>query len=167
MLNDVDSPHIRYQYGLLHHIYKTYFELLSEGEGSPFKDNIAFTFSEFIWAFSTVLNRTLQIHNYDIKADPDFKLIIMPLYDFLNHSPKPNVGVMPYHEEISDRSFFNLVALKNIKPEEQLTVNYGSFSNTEWMVKYGFTIDSPEQKQLNFIAPFYPYGNYEQIVLEE
>jgi len=138
----------------MHHVYRSYFDILTNGDGSPFKGMHPFTYSEFLWAFATVLNRTLPIHDYDMKADPDFRLVIMPLFDFLNHSPSPNVGVVPHHEDFSDKSFFRLVSLEDIPSDTQLTVSYGpKFSNMELMIKYGFTL--PSQSASNFMAPFY------------
>jgi SET domain-containing protein len=51
--------------------------------------------------------------------------MMMPLMDMLNHSSEPNVAIIPYLDKIDDESFLFVQALRDINPDEHLTVNYG------------------------------------------
>ena len=62
-------------------------------------------------------------------ADPNLVLMMMPLFDMLNHSATPNVAIRPYQDRTESDSFLVLEALRDIKPNEQLTVSYGTLSN--------------------------------------
>ena len=62
-------------------------------------------------------------------ADPNLVLMMMPLFDMLNHSSTPNVAIRPYQDRTESDSFLVLEALRDIKPNEQLTVSYGTLSN--------------------------------------
>jgi SET domain-containing protein len=51
--------------------------------------------------------------------------MMMPLLDFLNHDPEPNVVVLPEHDRVNDQSYVYLKALRDIKKDEQLLISYG------------------------------------------
>jgi len=57
--------------------------------------------------------------------DPNSVLMMMPLLDFLNHDPEPNVVVLPEHDRVNDQSYIYLKALRDIKKDEQLLISYG------------------------------------------
>jgi hypothetical protein len=72
--------------------------------------------------------------------DPNLLLIMMPLLDFVNHSNKPNAGIVPFVDKVDDNhSYLILKALEDIEPDTQLHVNYGNLSNMHMVQKYGFT----------------------------
>ena len=100
-----------------------------EGEGSPYKDQKNITYEEFLWAFNIVSSRHITFHGHLTEEDPNLLLLQMPLLDMLNHSLEPNVGIFPYHDKLDNKSFVAVRALKDIAPNEQLTVTYGSLSN--------------------------------------
>lgn len=64
--------------------------------------------------------------------------MMIPLLDFLNHSKEPNVIVTPQHDQVNNRSYVVLTALRDIAAGEQLTVSYGELANTHMVQKYGF-----------------------------
>ena len=98
------------------------------------------------------------------------KLFQLPLLDFLNHSLTPNVAILPHVDKIDSSSFVILKALRDIAPNEQLTISYGNLSNIHMAQKYGFTLygeGSEGQDERNVVQAGYSYGDYQQIVYEE
>lgn len=90
-------------------------------------------------AFNTVSSRHVTFHEHDSDNDPNMKLILLPVMDLLNHSNSPNVALRPMHDKVFNRSYVTMTALKDIEPEDQLTVSYGSLSNIHSVQKYGMT----------------------------
>ena len=129
MLNEVDSPHIKNLYTNIHTYYKFLFNLVMNREGSPYKDQSNITFSEFLWAFNLVSSRHIVMHGHDAMNDPNLVLILLPLMDLFNHSPRPNIGIYPEYNKVGEQSFLNAVALEDIAQDEQFTISYGPLSN--------------------------------------
>jgi hypothetical protein len=68
---------------------------------------------------------------------PEFGEILVPVIDFVNHSPTPNCRY-----EISSQGI-TLLPIKDIEPGEELTISYGSQkSPLEMLFTYGFLPDS-------------------------
>ena len=66
--------------------------------------------------------------------DPNLLLIQMPFLDMLNHSRNPNVGIFPFIDTMDDNSSHLILrALRDIEPDEQLTVSYGNLSNMHFI----------------------------------
>ena len=59
---------------------------------------------EFLWAFTTVGARSLVLNNepYQLTTDPNSVYMLLPLLDFINHDPKPNVVALPYHDKVNN-----------------------------------------------------------------
>jgi SET domain-containing protein len=99
------------------------------GDGSPYTDANAIPYPEFLWALNTVSSRHIVLHDHQMDSDPNLLLMMMPLLDLLNHSPEPNVAIRPHVDRTEGESFLVLQALRDIQPDEQLTVSYGGLSN--------------------------------------
>lgn len=88
--------------------------------------------------------------------------------DMVNHSRTPNCGIFPYRDKLdNNHSYVQLVALRNIEPNEQLTVTYGDLCNMHYVQKYGFTLFDQEQESHNIVQGAYYFEDYQQIVYEE
>ena len=90
--------------------------------------------------------------------------MIVPLFDYLNHSPEPNCIAVPYHDKLYNESFIELQAIRDIAKDEQLCISYGDLPNSHLIQKYGFTLADNPQKKLVLNAPFY---EYESVSYEE
>ena len=90
-------------------------------------------YAEFLWAFNIVSSRHVVMHEHEMDKDPNLLLLMMPLLDMLNHSSDPNVAILPHRDTIQDQSFLILHALRDIKEDEQLTINYGPLSNMHFI----------------------------------
>lgn len=89
------------------------------------------TFEDFNWAFNIVSSRTLTLNNqFDQELDEDGCLMILPLLDYLNHSPSPNCVAVPLYDKLYEESFVELKAIKDIKKDDQLTISYGNLPNS-------------------------------------
>ena len=122
--------------------------------------------NEFMWAFTIVSSRSLVFNNRVMPdtTDPNAFITIMPLIDFVNHSLEPNCMAIPYHDKVNDESFVILKAIKDIKPNEQVTINYGDLPNTHLIQKYGFV--QPDNPQKKILCSF-PFREYDSVVYEE
>lgn len=146
------------------------FKNLVDGEGSPYLGKDSLAYEEFLWAFNTASSRHVVLHDH--QADQDEKLVLfqMPLLDILNHSLQPNVAILPYVDKLDEKSFLVLKALRDIEPNEQLTISYGELSNIHLAQKYGTTLYGAgleEQDKRNVVQANYTYGDYQQILYEE
>lgn len=70
-----------------------------------------------------------------------FKLLT-PIVDLLNHSYENNCKIAPEYSMMSDKSFVNIIATKDIQPDEELTLNYGNYSNYELFMRFGFMVNN-------------------------
>lgn len=114
-------------------------------EGSPYKDKDSLSYEEFLWAFTIVSSRHVVFHGHKPEEDPNLLLILQPFFDMLNHSRNPNVGIVPFVDKFDgEKSFLMLQALRDIGPNEQLTMSYGNLSNAHLLQKYGFTLFDDE-----------------------
>ena len=100
------------------------------------------------------------MHEHEYLQDPNLVLIMMPLMDMLNHSNTPNVAIRPFVDKIENQSFLTLQALRDIGPDEHLTVNYGQLNNMSFILKYGFTMFDDSQFENNMIDTAYRYKDY-------
>lgn len=118
VLNEIDSQIIRQQYKDTNSYYQVIFKQMTENENSPYKGKNSVSLEEFMWAFNIVSSRHLVLNNDQSGDDPNLLLMIMPIFDFINHSFDPNVVALPYHDKINDESFILLQALKDIKKDD-------------------------------------------------
>jgi len=87
-------------------------------------------------------------------SDENAVFMILPLFDFVNHSQEPNCVFNGFHHKLEDESYVVLQTLREIRKGEQLTINYGNLPNSHLIQKYGFTVrDNPRKKVLASI-PF-------------
>lgn len=63
-------------------------------------------------------SRHVCLHQHEADKDPNLLLMILPLLDLLNHAHEPNVGLLPLHDKLEDRSFLVLQALRDIEADE-------------------------------------------------
>lgn len=166
-LNELDSTHLKQSYMGANQYYRSLFTNLMEGEGSPYLGKGSLAYEEFLWAFNNVSSRHTVLHDHAMDQDPNLILCQLPVIDLLNHSLTPNVGVFPYHDKIDDKSFLVVKALRDIEPDEELTMSYGNLSNIHLVQKYGFTLGAQAQDERNTLQANYPYGEYQQVVYEE
>ena len=93
---------------------------------------------------------------------------MLPFMDFLNHAREPNCGIVPYIDKLNDNhSYFICQALRDIEPNEPLTISYGNLNNIHFVQKYGFTMFDEDQDLYNNVQGGYHFGDYQQIVYEE
>ena len=160
VLNQIDSEFLKYAYGNTHAYYRSLFEHLIGGEQSPYKDSGVIEYGEFLWAFNIVSSRHVVLHEHEMDKDPNLLLLMTPLLDMLNHSPDPNVAVLPHRDSIENESFLVLHALKDIEPDEQLTINYGNLSNMHFIQKYGFVVSNSSQMNNNVLQGSLSFSEY-------
>ena len=85
-----------------------------------------------MWAFSIVSSRALVFNNQAMPdtTDPKAFITIVPLLDFVNHSPEPNCIMLPYHDKVAGQSYVILKSIRDIPKDEQVTISYGDLPNT-------------------------------------
>ncbi len=106
-------------------MYHSYYKMLIDSEESPYREfsenkQAQVSYDEFLWAFSTISSRHLVLGNECVTHmhDPNAVLMIVPLLDFINHDPVPNVIALPYHDKVNDMSYVILNAIRDIAPGE-------------------------------------------------
>ena len=159
ILTEIDSQILIAQYRDTLGFYQHIHQLLTKDPESPYAQHGGepLPLDQFLWAFSVISSRHLTLNNNN-SAD-DQHLLVMPLLDFLNHSPEPNVVALPFHDKINNESFVLIQALRDIKKGEQLLMNYGPLSNSHLLYKYGFTQpDNHANNALSFNAPFHEFS---------
>jgi len=72
------------------------------------------------------------------KFTKESALIVAPVTDLINHSFDPNCRVEGNYNSIENDSFVEIRAIRDIKPGEELTINYGNLSNYDYFMKFGF-----------------------------
>ena len=126
-------------YSGTNHFYKQIYELLVKHPDSPYMapdiakdETMSITLDEFLWAFTIVSSRSLVFNNVAMPAteDPKAFITIVPLLDFVNHAADPNCVAIPFHDAVDDQSYVVLKAIKDIEPNQQLTISYGELPNT-------------------------------------
>ena len=134
VLNEIDSRHLQTAFQTTHSFYKSLWSHLVNQEGSPYKEQNSLTYEEFLWAFTLVSSRHVVFDGHKPESDPDLLLVLMPFLDMINHSRTPNVAVLPHIDKFDgERSYLVLKALKDIQPNEQLSLSYGEFSNSHFL----------------------------------
>lgn len=114
-LNEIDSQHLKISYRAAHSLYYKFYELLMSIEGSPYLGKDSLDYEEFLWAFNTVSQRHLVLHNHDYQNDPNLKLVMLPFMDLLNHAREPNCGIVPFIDKLdNNHSYFVCQALRDI-----------------------------------------------------
>lgn len=68
----------------------------------------------------------------------DFISIMCPLVDLINHSFQPNCKLEGEFIPVEGESFVVVRAIENIAKDEELTINYGDYSNNDFLMKFGF-----------------------------
>lgn len=75
-----------------------------------------------------------QMLNFDIKNPhkSEFPKLMMPVFDLINHSFKPNSYIKGVYDSSSDQSYLELrsAAKTGISSGEEITINYGNYSKT-------------------------------------
>lgn len=86
-----------------------------------------------------VRSRSLNFNPEEPKiASRNAVTIISPIYDMINHSFDPNCEIEGYYNSVDVESLILLKALRPINPGEELTINYGNYSNYDFAMKFGF-----------------------------
>ncbi len=118
--------------------------------------------NSFGWGFSCASSRALQrenilqvssgLENEKIEQRPkgseSSPALLIPGIDVLSHSFQPNCVVI---EDPKTNSYI-LYNTKEITSSDELTINYGSFSNPELVSNYGFTIYPNPAERFSFTA---------------
>lgn len=87
------------------------------GHGYVFGDDPA---SDWIWAHVLVLTRSGLLRDQNPQDDwSRMPVCILPMIDFCNHSDSPNAAI-----RIDKGGVVELVALRDIKPGEEITISY-------------------------------------------
>lgn len=82
----------------------------------------------FGWGFATACSRAIRF--------PDSNPVMIPGIELAKHSFSPNCEVL------DDDTTYYLVSSKDISADAELTISYGSLSNEELLMDYGFTVDN-------------------------
>lgn len=72
------------------------------------------------------------------KFTKDFIAIMCPIIDLVNHSFSPNCRIEGQYLPLEGESLVILRSLTTINPGEELTINYGDYSNADFLMKFGF-----------------------------
>ena len=72
--------------------------------------------------------------------------VLIPLLDLISHSNQPNCQVVLSH----DKSAYKLISLEAIEEGQEISINYGPFSNEEFFGDYGFSVDDNANDELLF-----------------
>ncbi|ORY38776.1 SET domain-containing protein [Rhizoclosmatium globosum] len=133
LLSGTDTLH-----DVLHH--KTRIQTLFQGikQNSQLLPNST-TLQEFTWAYEMVSSR---VWNGDL-IDKEGDSIMIPLLDLLNHNADPNLSVS-FDE---NAKIFEMTAIRDILVGEELSISYGSKTNGELLMYYGFTVDGNEENE--------------------
>jgi len=105
----------------------------------PFSGNSA-DVNAFGWGFASASSRALR---NPAVVGQDGGAVMVPGIDLASHSFVPNCQV------IDDGAFYVLKTLTHIQAGQEMTIDYGPWSNDELLSDYGFTVDSnPNEKML-------------------
>lgn len=97
------------------------------------------------WALGVVMSRAFRT------GGPSCPASMLPLIDMANHSFTPNAKVRALHSNNNNNTntymkgssrgvALAMVALKDIKVEEEITLSYGNLSNDFLLMDYGFIV---------------------------
>ena len=127
MANNIDSNNVKLAYQTTSSFAQVIYNELIQAEDSPYRKysevadkSAQIPMEEFLWAFSICTSRSLVLNNspFYLDEDPNAALMILPLLDYINHSFKPNVAVIPAHDKINEESYVMLRALRDIEAGE-------------------------------------------------
>eukprot|EP01017_Pseudomicrothorax_dubius_P010207 TRINITY_DN13617_c0_g1_i4.p1 TRINITY_DN13617_c0_g1~~TRINITY_DN13617_c0_g1_i4.p1 ORF type:complete len:369 (-),score=60.31 TRINITY_DN13617_c0_g1_i4:61-1167(-) len=97
--------------------------------------------SELIELTSSIRSRTLNFSPDDPKrVDTDNVALLCPIVDLANHSFTPNTAIDGFYNATASESFVTLRSLREIAPEEEITINYGDLPNLDLLSRFGFTV---------------------------
>lgn len=105
----------------------------------PFSGNSA-DVNAFGWGFASAASRALR--NPNVIKEGEYALV--PGIDIVSHSFTPNCEI------VDTGPCYVLRTLCQVGKDEELTVNYGPFSNDELLSDYGFTVDNNPHDRLLF-----------------
>ncbi|KAI9323193.1 hypothetical protein BX666DRAFT_2021941 [Dichotomocladium elegans] len=95
------------------------------------------TLDMWTWADMVVRSRAVGL-------DGDGGWVLLPFFDFVNHSLTPNTRWVPQQD-----GSVAIIVTQPIKAGEELTFSYGQKSNQELLFSYGFTIHgNPEPPRI-------------------
>jgi len=77
--------------------------------------------------------------------------VVLPIIDYLNHSFTPNCRAEPFYDDEERNSYILIISERDIDENEQLLINYGNFSNSFFLSKYGFCVENNENKEFSII----------------
>ncbi|KAJ4973913.1 hypothetical protein NE237_007087 [Protea cynaroides] len=93
------------------------------------------------WAMSAVSSRAFRLHGERLPDGTHANVpMMLPLIDMCNHSFYPNAQIV--QEEGAKNMMVKVVAEKQIKRDDAITLNYGCLSNDFFLLDYGFVIPS-------------------------
>ena len=98
----------------------------------------------FGWAFAAASSRAFR--SKDLISEEDGGEVLIPLLDLISHSNRPNCQVVLNR----DNHTYELITLQPIDKGQEITINYGPFSNEEFFGDYGFSVDDNENDELLF-----------------
>ena len=107
-------------------LFKSEFELLK-------KIFLGFNLKKYIKARLTVLSKNFIINTKDLNVKKG-KSLIAPITEFIVYDKEPNSKFK------ITKGNFTILASKNIKKGQEITINYGKMSNYHYLLYYGFTI---------------------------
>ena len=93
-------------------------------------------------------------------------IILSPLVDMMNHSFDPNACIEGYYNSMDCESFVVVKSLKEIKDDEEVTVNYGNYSNYEFLMKFGFMSHDNPFNEYHIKLDFSKYLDYSPQLFE-
>ena len=113
---------------------------------------------EYLWAYNNANSRKITF----INENPNDKFskgsgifdVLLPIFDYINHTQEEsevNCRFEPNYDTMLKKSYVLCIADRNIKPEEQILLNYGSHNNTFLLNKYGFCLRNNKIKESNIL----------------
>ena len=68
--------------------------------------------------------------------------ILCPLVDTINHEFTPNSYIHGTFSLVDNDSYVLVKSKREIEAGEEITINYGNYSNHDLLMKYGFTVEN-------------------------
>lgn len=112
----------------------------------------------FIHLIDLIRSRYL---NFQPNKPKDFDMnsvaILCPVVDLINHSFTPNCKIEGIYLTHEADSFVVLRSLRDIYENEELTINYGNYSNLDLLMKFGFLVKENPFNQMEINLDFMGY----------
>ncbi|EKX45907.1 hypothetical protein GUITHDRAFT_138732 [Guillardia theta CCMP2712] len=103
-----------------------------------------FSLESYKWAQATIMSRAFDLDEGQETArrQGEQNLLLVPLCDMVNHSPDASFSI-----DCDAAGNVNLFASENYKAGQEVHINYGSSSNEQLLLSFGFVLEGGWQAQ--------------------